>query len=227
MGEINFIELATFCQNEKREVYEKMANTDYVHTIFAAITEDNKVLTSRTAHILSNAHKCILIHVRSTRAISNWYNWYDVQFINEHGQVLEDALDDEFSLEICICGGYAYQRLGLCADGMQYYSVEMPCDNTIAKIWNLYISLKEAKTKTERKLISDLFQKDETILELKKEVEDFKFKTQLLEDEKAMYKELIKEIQSIVKQDSQTRPLCCTLAHSEYNFALVKLYTIV
>lgn len=198
MGEINFIELATFCQNEKREVYEKMANTDYVHTIFAAITEDNKVLTSRTAHILSNAHKCILIHVRSTRAISNWY---DVQFINEHGQVLEDALDDEFSLEICICGGYAYQRLGLCADGMQYYSVEMPCDNTIAKIWNLYISLKEANTKTERKLISDLFQKDETILELKKEVEDFKFKTQLLEDEKAMYKELIKEIQSIVKQD--------------------------
>ena len=72
---------------------------------------------------------------------------------------------------------------------------------SIAKIWNLYISLKEAKTKTERKLISDLFQKDETILELKKEVEDFKFKTQLLEDEKSMYKDLIKEIQSIVKQD--------------------------
>ena len=178
-----------------------MANTDYVYTIFAAITEDNKVLTSRTAHILANAHKCILIHVRSTRAITNWYHWYDIQFINEHGQVLDDALDDEFSLDICIYGDYAYQRLGLCADGMQYYSVEMPCDNSIAKIWDLYISLKEAKTKTERKLISDLFQKDETILELKKEVEDFKFKTQLLEDEKAMYKELIKEIQSIVKHD--------------------------
>lgn len=201
MGEINFIELATFCQNEKKEVYEKMANTDYVCTIFAAISEDNKVVTSRTAHILTNAHKCILIHVRSTRAISNWYHWYDIQFINEHGQVLEDALDDEFSLDICICGGYAYQRLGLCADGMQYYSVEMPCDNSIAKIWDLYISLKEAKTKTERKLISDLFQKDETILELKKEVEDFKFKTQLFEDEKAIYKELIKDIQSLVKQD--------------------------
>ena len=201
MGEINFIELATFCQNEKREVYEKMANTDYVHTIFAAITEDNKVLTSRTAHILSNAHKCILIHVRSTRAISNWYNWYDVQFINEHGQVLEDALDDEFSLEVCAYGGYANQRIDLSADGMQYYSAAMPCDNTIADIWELYHSLKDTKTATERELISDLFRKDRTILELKKEVEDFKFKTQLLEDEKAMYKELIKEIQSIVKQD--------------------------
>ena len=101
------------------------------------------------------------------------------------------------------------------------------CDNSIAKIWDLYISLKEAKTKTERKLISDLFQKDETILELKKEVEDFKFKTQLLEDEKTMYKELIKEIQSIVKHDSQVNLLCCALAHREYNFAFVKLYTIV
>ena len=42
---------------------------------------------------------------------------------------------------------------------------------------------------------------DKGILELKKEVEDFKFKTQLLEDEKAIYKELIKDIQSLVKQD--------------------------
>lgn len=199
MGKINFIELATFCQNEKKEAYEKMANTNYVYTIFAAITEDNQVLTSRTPHILGSADKCILIHVRSSRAISNWYNWYDVQFINEQGQVLEDALDDEFSLKICIYGGYAHQRLELCADGMHYYSAEMPCDNSIADIWTLYLQLKEAKTRTERDLISDLFRKDKTILELKKEVEDFKFKTQLLEDEKAMYKGLLTEIQSIVK----------------------------
>jgi hypothetical protein len=57
MGEINFIELAKFCQNEKREAYEKMANTKYSFTIFVAITEDNRVLSSRTAHILSNAQK--------------------------------------------------------------------------------------------------------------------------------------------------------------------------
>ena len=199
MGKFNFIELATFCQNEKREAYEKMADTNYAYTIFAAITEDNKVLTSRTAHILTNAHKCILIHSRRTRAISNWYNWYDVQFINEHGQVLEDALDDEFSLEVCAYGGYANQRIDLSADGMQYYSAAMPCDNTIADIWKLYLSLKDAKTATERELISDLFRKDKTILELKKEVEDFKFKTQLLEEEKTMYKGLLDKIQSIVK----------------------------
>jgi hypothetical protein len=199
MGEINFIELATFCQNEKREAYEKMANTKYAFTIFVAITEDNRVLSSRTAHILSNAQKCILIHARNTQAITNWYNWYDVQFINEQGQVLEDALDDEFSLEVCAYGGYANQRIGLSADGMQYYSAEMPCDNSIAKIWELYFSLKEAKTKTERKLISDLFRKDESILELKNEVEDFKFKTQLLEEEKAMYKGLIDKVQNILQ----------------------------
>jgi hypothetical protein len=82
---------------------------------------------------------------------------------------------------------------------MQYYSAEMPCDNSIAKIWELYFSLKEAKTKTERKLISDLFRKDESILELKKEVEDFKFKTQLLEEEKAMYKGLLDKVQNILQ----------------------------
>ena len=82
---------------------------------------------------------------------------------------------------------------------MQYYSAEMPCDNSITKIWELYVSLKEAKTKTERKLISDLFRKDESILELKKEVEDFKFKTQLLEEEKTMYKGLLDKVQNILQ----------------------------
>ena len=201
MGEINFIELATFCQNEKKEAYEKMNDTNYAYTLFVAITEDNQVLTSRTAHILANAHKCILIHARSSLAISKWYNWYDVQFINDQGQVLKDALDEEFTLDISAWGSYANQKITISADGERYFSASMPCDDSITNFWKLYLRLKEAKTRTERKLISNLFKKDQTILELEKEVEDFKFKTQLLEDEKAMYKELIKEIQSIVKQD--------------------------
>lgn len=198
MGEINFIELATFCQNEKRETYENMNDTRYAFTIFVAITKDNQVLASRTPHILSNAHKCILIHTRSTLAITNRYNWYDIQFINEYGQVLEDALDDEFSLEVCAYGGYANQRIDLSADGMQYYSASMPCDNSIADIWKLYLRLKEAKTRSERELISELFRKDRQILELAKEVENFKFTTHMLEEEKLMYKSLLKEIQEMV-----------------------------
>ena len=201
MGEINFIELATFCQNEKRDAYEKMNDTRYAFTIFVAITEDNQVLASRTPHILSNANKCILIHSRSTLAISNRYNWYDVQFINEYGQVLDDALDDEFSLEVCVYGGYANQRIDLSADGMRYYSASMPCDNSIADIWKLYLRLKVAKTRSERELISDLFRKDKKILDLEKSIEEFKFQTHLLEEEKAMYKQLLEEIHGIVKSE--------------------------
>ena len=198
MGEINYFELATFCQNEKRETYENMNDTRYAFTIFVAITKDNQVLASRTPHILSNANKCILIHTRSTLAITNRYNWYDIQFINEYGQVLEDALDDEFSLEVCAYGGYANQRIDLSADGMQYYSASMPCDNSIADIWKLYLRLKEAKTRSERELISELFRKDRQILELEKEVENFKFTIHMLEEEKLMYKSLLKEIQEMV-----------------------------
>lgn len=198
MEEINFIELATFCQNEKKEAYEKMTDTRYAFTIYVAITEDNQVIVSRTPHILSHANKCILIHSRSTLAITNRYNWYDIQFINECGQVLEDALDDEFSLEVCAYGGYANQRIDLSADGIQYYSASMPCDNSIVDIWKLYLRLKEAKTPTERDLISSLFRKDKQILELEKEVEDFKFKTHMLEEEKLMYKSVLKEIQNVV-----------------------------
>lgn len=198
MEEINFIELATFCQNEKREAYEKMNNTSYAFTIFIAIAEDNQALASRTPHILSNAQKCIFIHARSTLAITNRYNWYDVQFINEFGQVLEDALDDEFTLDVYAYGGYSNQRIALSADGIQYYSANMSCDNSVAELWKLYIRLKDAKTRTERELISDLFRKDKRILELEKEVEDFKFKTHLLEEEKSMYKGLLKEVQELV-----------------------------
>lgn len=47
-------------------------------------------------------------------------------------------------------------------------------------------------------LISTLFRKDKQILELEKEVEDFKFKTHMLEEKKLMYKSLLKEIQEMV-----------------------------
>ena len=202
MGEINFIELATFCQNEKRDAYEKMNDTIYAFTIFVAITEDNHVLASRTPHILSNAYKCILVHSRSTLAITNRYNWYDIQFINECGQVLDDALDDEFSLSVYACGGYANQRISLAADGILYYSASMPCDNSIEDLWMLYLKLKDAKSRTERELISELFRKDKKILDLEKNIEDFKFQTHLLKEEKAMFKELLQKIQSLVESNN-------------------------
>jgi len=55
------------------------------------------------------------------------------------------------------------------------------------------------KSEKEIELIVKLFNKDETILELEKEIEDFTFLNKLLKQERDQYKDLLKEIGDIIK----------------------------
>jgi hypothetical protein len=69
------------------------------------------------------------------------------------------------------------------------------------KVWELYTRLKDVPTEKEIKLIADLFRKDEKILELEKEIEDFKFTNHLLEQERNQYKELLDEIKEALNKE--------------------------
>ena len=48
------------------------------------------------------------------------------------------------------------------------------------------------------KLIASLFERDEKILELEKQIEDFKFTKHLLEQEKKQYMSLLDELKQII-----------------------------
>ena len=197
---IDFVELGTYCQTEYRKTLDSLKDK-YRKTLFVAIMDDNSISVSATPHILSNAKKCILIHERLSLAISNCYSWYVVQFINENGEVLVGRLDNDFELCTVACGGYDNQWLELRADHRTYYSCKAPWkENDIKSIWDLYVRLKQATTECERNLIASLFKKDQTILELEKANQNFEYKTQLLENEKKLYKGILDDIKNLLEQ---------------------------
>ena len=196
---IDFVELGIYCQTRYKESHNSQT-TKYIKTWFIAINEDNNIFTSTTPHILSNAVKCILIHERSSLAVSNWYEWYEVEFINEYGEVFENRIDDEFELSIYYGKNFADQVMKLCDNHRQYYACRAPWGENIKKVWQLYCRLKETKSESERYLISSMFKKDEKILELEKKIENFNFTTHFLEEERNTYKNLLDELKHIIKE---------------------------
>lgn len=198
MTDINFIELAEYCQRRYKE--EKNSdNEKYISTLFVAITKEGEIIPSTTPHILKDAELCILLHRSTYKNNHYWWDSLHFEFINSNGVIL-DRFDDKFKL---VAGPYNVKenRLGL---SLKYkensiYSFSENWENSIIKVWKLYLMLKDIKTYEEIKLITDLYQKDEKILELENQIEDFKFSNYLLEQERNQYKSLLDEIKQIIE----------------------------
>jgi len=195
MDKINFVELATYCANRYRESHNT-TNDSYAGTLYVAIMEDNKVLCSKTPHILRNAKRCILVHQRDQLAVTNYYLWYFVEYIDDNGCVSNGNLGDGFSMGVSPWGGFANQIMSLDYNNSHLFWCKSPFENHMAKIWGLYIRLKEIKSPKEIELAAELFLKDEKILELENKIEDFTFANQLLKQERDQYKELLDEIKA-------------------------------
>lgn len=196
MNNIDFVELAICCQERYKMLHN--SNEDYyLGTLFIAINED-KVLSSTTPHILNKAEECILIHERRTLAATNYYSWYKVETIDRNGCVSDGNLEEGFRLEISWVNRFANQTLFLKNNKDTLYSSNKEWAHAIVKVWKLYSKLKDVKTERERKLIAELFRKDETILDLENEIENFKYSSLLLEEERNQYKLLLEDIQKLV-----------------------------
>ena len=159
--------------------------------------------SSTTPHILCNAEQCILIHHRSQVAISNWYSWYFVEYINKEGCVCDGDLENGFKLKIEAWGSFSNQVMSLSYgnDNLNLYWCKAPFDKGIQKAWDLYSKLKEIKVLSEIKLIADLFKKNEEIFELEKKVDDFTFTNHLLEQERNQYQKMLDEIKSVFNKE--------------------------
>lgn len=204
MGKIDFEELALFCIDRYKNKCLS-ANVRYVKTTFVAISEDNEVLCSTTPHILRNAYCCILIHVRCELAVTNWYNWYNIEYINEIGCVTDGKLDNGFRLHSNSGRSYNDQRLNLWHDidtnnSTRIFSFPTPFEDKMQKVWNLYLRVKKAKSNAEIELITEMIEKDEAILEQEKEIASLNFTNKLLEKEKKQYKKMLDDIKELVKK---------------------------
>lgn len=198
MSKVDFLKLANYCIDRYKNSLEDKRER-YVDTLFVAISKNNEVLCSKTSHILGDANKCILIHHKKQIAVTNWYDWYNMEYINEKGCVFDGNLTDGFSIEITWQNSFADQRMRLWYNGRIIFSCRRPWENNMAKIWELYIRLKNIESDKEKKLVADLFKKDEKILELEKQNADLKFSNYLLEQERDQYKDLLEKIRDMIK----------------------------
>lgn len=198
MDNINFVELADFCVNRYKENHSGKTNV-YDRTLYVSITEDNRVLCSYTPHILRNAYKCILVHQRSEKAVTNWYAWYTVEYIDEKGCVHGTKLENGFELYVTWLDKWSNMYMGLYYENNSLYTCYSPWEEHLPKIWELYTRVKDVKSKKEIFLISDIFNKDDTILKNEKEKEDLKFTEYLLKQERDQYKEMLDEIKKMLE----------------------------
>lgn len=194
---INYVEIGTYCQEKYKESFNGEKWIKYSNTWFVAIDKDDNVNVSITPHILEDATKCILIHEYT----ESGYKWYNIEFINEKGEVLKNRIDDEFTLYVNYIKSWNNQVMHLKADNNIYYQCKAPWDKSIKKVWQLYCNLKEVKAKKERELISSLFQKNESILEMQKSIDNFNYTNHFLEQERDLYKSLLDEIKGIVNKE--------------------------
>lgn len=196
----DFEKIATDCQNRYKESLIT-PNKKYIKTLFVKIDEEGVVSASTTHHILSNAVSCILIHESSELAVTCWYSWYKVEFINSKGEVRDNRLDDFFKLDTFQSGSFSNQRMALRDDQNEYCNYALPCEKHLQSIWNLYLRLKEVKTPSEKKMIADLFTKDEKIQQLVEQNKDLEFTNILLEKERDQYIDLLDKIQALINRN--------------------------
>lgn len=200
MADIDFMELAIYCQNKYKE-NNTSDKKRYIGTKFVAITKDGEVIPSETPHILKMAEQSILLHYSSESTSTIERTQELVQFINKDGVVYNQWLDNRFWLYQKYYKSIGYVvELGYLDNGKRiYFSLEPThWENSIRKVWELYSRVRDLNSSEKINLVAELFSKNEKILELEKQVEDFRFTKYLLEQERNQYKSLLDEIKQIV-----------------------------
>ena len=130
--------------------------------------------------------------------------WYEFEFINEEGCVKASDLDDIFILSsertkrdkpLIILKEHWVNKVGV-----DEYHMLCSSDD-ICKIWDIYSRIKDVSSKSEWKLIVEMFKSNEKIVDLEKQIEDFKFTNYLLEQERDQYKDMLDEIKDLVNSN--------------------------
>lgn len=195
---VNIKEIAEFCANRFRDSHES-ENRKYVDTMYVAIFEDDSIQFSYTPHILSEAHKAILIHRYSERAVTNWYWWYNVECIDSNGAV-SGNLDERFSIGTVAYGSYSNQKLRLKMEDEELDNFSLPVDNhkRIHELWDLYLGARKCDTLAEARLLAKLNKAYSDNEALKDEIKELQYSEAFIKKQMREYETLLDEIKSLV-----------------------------
>ncbi len=207
---VNFLEIAKYCKDEFEQKCAKASHMSGYSLLYVAVFEDGQMRISKTPHILSGAHKCYLIHNWSQLAVSCWYDTYDVQSINEFGEVGEGVFDDEYSFSISPASFNVSPRVYLRRNGEPLYSAALwasgiSSDAVLTRelnyIWSLYKKCKnECHSMFESQLLCKLAQKEQSIKSLEEKLETATAKELYLQSEVSAYRTLLGDIKSALEK---------------------------
>lgn len=201
MDKTDFKGLASLCVQKYKDSLDNKRER-YIDTLFVAITEKDDVLCSKIPSILEKASKCILIHQKKQLAVTNWYSWYKVDYIDENECVTDGNLGQGFKLSISWCNTFDNQMMRLYHGYHGLYACRRPWEDNMAKIWKLYSMTKKMETDKEIELTARLFRSDEKIVEMERKIANHELTNHLLEQERDQYKSLLDEIKEMVKSQN-------------------------
>ena len=197
----SFKEIAKFCVNRYKESFDADDKYNfYVDTLYVAIDRCGFLTCSTTPHVLHEASECLLIHRRRSLAVTNSYDWYKIEYIDEEGAVTDGVLKKEFRLWTGASGSYSNQIIQLQNENRILYTCYCPFETNLQHLWDAYGRFRKAKSDAEIELLDELIEKDEKILDLMREVEGFKFSNYILKKERNQYKKLLNEIKEMVEK---------------------------
>lgn len=146
---------------------------EYVDTLYAAISENGQVTCAYEAEILGDAYQCILIHCRRALAVTNWYSWYQVEFINSKGHNLGGIIGNDCSMKIDWRGSWSNQVFELFHRDEVLYSCNPPFERHMQGIWEAYCKTQSSHQNETEALKAELALKDELIHVLELQVNHY------------------------------------------------------
>lgn len=201
MEKTDFKGLASLCVQKYKDSLGNERER-YVDTLFVAITEKDDVLCSKIPSILEQASKCVLIHQKKQLAVTNWYSWYKVDYVDGNGCVTDGNLGQGFELSISSRDTFDNQVMSLYYGYHELYACRRPWEDNMAKIWKLYSMTKKMETDKEIELTARLFRSDEKIVEMERKIASHELTNHLLEQERGQYKSLLDEIKEMVNSQN-------------------------
>ena len=171
---VDFIKLSKESLNRYRYSLGSVDTERYINTLYVAISENNKVTCAYDSVILGDAYQCIIIHCKSSLAVTNWHRWYKPEFINSNGYNLGEIIGNDCSIRINWEGSWSNQVLKLYQKDKELYSGNAPFENHMQSLWNAYCNTLNNQNDRIEDLQTIIAQKEERIHVLEEQLIQYK-----------------------------------------------------
>lgn len=177
------------------------------NTLFMAVTPDGDLRVSRTKDILLDAQRCYIIHRWMGKAVTQYYDTFLVQSVNECGEVGGGELDENFSFKITNESWSFWADVQLYRKGELIYSdhiwrgAEDRLSLLLVFMWQLFRKCKiKGKTLFECQLLGKIATQENTIEELQDKLANSDAQKAFIEEEMKQYRSILDEIKVLLEK---------------------------